>query len=474
MNRLPGALETAEAVRSRSLTALRVVSEALERIGSLDSETNAFTVVLEEEALAAAAEVDRLVESGARPVLAGVPVGVKDHVWLAGAPATDGSRVLEGFVPEVSAAAVARLVEAGAVVVGKTNNPEFCYAGTTDSPLFGKTHNPWGLSRTPGGSSGGSGAALAAGLVTLAVGTDGGGSIRIPAGFCGIVGHKPTKGAVPTLPGFSGWPTLSVHGPMGRNVADVALMFEVMAGPHPSDPSTVPSGALLPARPPGDSPLAGLRVAACPVIAGYQPDPAVGEAFRWAMDACAGLGWEIEELADPFGPELGDLWNAIAAAESFASQGEYLENPEITPLSRAMLRRGAAMPLAEYLGAQQQRRELSTLAAELLGRFDVLVSPGQPVVAFPLGREEPGEREGDDAWWVANAVANLTNQPATAVPIGLAAPGLPVGVQVLGPRFADRLTLAVAAEIEAAVERAGLWSPGSDPTLGWPGRAPST
>ncbi len=173
--------------------------------------------------------------------LAGVPISVKDHVWLAGWPATNGSRALQDHVPEQDCVCVERLLAAGAVVVGKTNNPEFCYRGTTSNELYGTTRNPRDPSRTAGGSSGGAAASVAAGMVPLAVGTDGGGSIRIPSAFCGVYGIKPTFGVVPKLPGFRGWPTLSVTGPIAGSVRDLALALSVMAGPSPLDPLTYPS-----------------------------------------------------------------------------------------------------------------------------------------------------------------------------------------------------------------------------------------
>src|SRR4051794_34884645 len=181
----------AAAVRDATTTAEELVTAALDRIEDRDHEVNAFTVVLAEDALARAREIDGADRSSLGPLL-GVPVSVKDHIWLAGVPATNGSAALRDFVPEVDAVPVARLKAAGAVVVGKTNNPEFCYRGYTDNDVFGLTRNPWGLSTTPGGSSGGAGASVAYGAAPIGLGTDGGGSIRIPAAFCGVVGYKPT------------------------------------------------------------------------------------------------------------------------------------------------------------------------------------------------------------------------------------------------------------------------------------------
>src|SRR4051812_48041815 len=235
----PDAVAMAAAVCDGRSTAEELVTTALDRIGARDGEINAFTVVLRDEALARAREIDAA-EPSTRGPPAGGPVSVKDHIWMAGQPATNGSLALRDFVPDVDAVPVARLRAAGAVIVGKTNNPEFCYRGYTDNAVYGTTRNPWSLDRTPGGSSGGAGASVAYGATPLAVGTDGGGSIRIPSAFCGVAGHKPSFGLVPKLPGFRGWPTLSVDGPLARSVRDLRLALRVMAGAHPADPLTWP------------------------------------------------------------------------------------------------------------------------------------------------------------------------------------------------------------------------------------------
>src|SRR4051794_6488088 len=238
----------AAAVRDGTTSAEALVEAALERIDAWDGEVNAFTVLLREEALARAREVDR--DPAAYGPLAGVPVSIKDHIWMAGRPATNGSLALRDFVPDVDAVPVARLRAAGAVIVGKTNNPEFCYRGYTDNRVFGLTRNPWSLDRTPGGSSGGAGASVAYGATPLALGTDGGGSIRIPAAFCGVPGHKPSFGLIPKLPGFRGWPSLSVDGPMATSVRDLVLALRVVAGGRPGGPPSW-AGAPRGGGPPG-------------------------------------------------------------------------------------------------------------------------------------------------------------------------------------------------------------------------------
>ncbi len=455
------ALDLAESVRTHDVSAREAVDATLSRIAELDPDLNAYTVVLADKALAQADAVDARVAAGEDLPLAGVPLAVKDHVWLAGAPATNGSRALADFVPDSDCVAVSRLVKAGAVVVGKTNNPEFCYRGDTDSPLWGLTRNPWDRERTPGGSSGGSGVAVATGMAALAIGTDGGGSIRIPAAFCGIVGHKPTRGLVPTQPGFRGWPSLSVHGPMGRTVPDVAAMLEAMAGPDPADPTVVPV-ALAPhaSAVAGRRDLKGLRAAVSADFGFALLQPEVKQAFESATASFAELGCELVE-AHPRTEDPVPLWMTIAHAEGFASEGPLLDKIDlIDPDTARTVRMGETISSREYLDARERQRELSRVWASFLEDFDFVVSPGQQVLPFVIGDPDPsdpgGDQETEGRWWGMDAIANLTGQPVTAVPWDLAASGLPVGVQLMARRFEDAQLLAAAAIWESNARR--LWT----------------
>lgn len=438
------AREIADSVHSGTLDSSTVVLAALRRIEELDGELNAFTVVFEEAALADAATMSPSRLAGP---LAGVPVAIKDHIWVAGAPATNGSLALRDFVPDVDCAAVERLRAAGAIIIGKTNNPEFCYRGDTDSPTHGLTRNPYDLGRTPGGSSGGSAAAVSAGLATLAMGTDGGGSIRGPSAFCGIVGHKPTFGLVPTRPGFRGWPTLSVHGPMGRSVHDVATMLDVMAGEHPADPSTFPAERMLPLD---WMDLSGLKVAFSENFGFARVEAEVGALFSRASRVIESLGCTVVDVQVPATNAI-DLWTEIAATESYASEGEFLAHEdELTPYSVEMLRRGERVTARGYLDAQEQRRELVQSWREVFESVDLVISPGAAVTA---GRIEEAEADSDDDWWGMEIVANLTGHPSTALPCGVTENGLPAGVQIMGRRYADRAVLAAAAVIEQAMPK---------------------
>jgi Asp-tRNA(Asn)/Glu-tRNA(Gln) amidotransferase A subunit family amidase len=444
-------------------SAVARVEAALDAIERLDPQLNAFTVVLGDSSLETARAVDRGEVGGP---LAGVPVAIKDHVWMRGAPATNGSRALEDFVPDVDCACVARLREAGAVLVGKTNNPEFCYRGVTDNALFGPTRNPWDLERTPGGSSGGSAAAVAAGIVPLALGTDGGGSIRIPASFCGIAGLKPSFGVVPKMPGFRGWPTLSVDGPMGRKVRDIALMLSVMAGPTPLDESALAVGL-------GDvlgavegAEVSGLRIGAS-VDLGFAPvERDVRDAFGRALDALSDAGWAIEEATPPATPPIA-MWNAIACAEGYASEGPLLAEFEAVMWADTadLVRAGERITAREYLDVQDERAAYTRAWAALFEDVDLLLTPAMQLTAFPVGVLSPETIDGEpvdpffDDWVTFCLPANLTGQPAACVPIGFGAGGLPVGMQILGRRFEDAVVLGAAAAVERVLPWADAWPP---------------
>jgi Asp-tRNA(Asn)/Glu-tRNA(Gln) amidotransferase A subunit family amidase len=445
-------------VRAGTTTAEELVAEALARIAAWDGAVNAFTVVLGEEALARAREIDAGLarDPTSYGALVGVPVSIKDHVWMAGQPATNGSLALRDFAPAEDAVPVARLRDAGAVIVGKTNNPEFCYRGYTDNAVFGLTRNPWSLDRTPGGSSGGAGASVAYGATPLALGTDGGGSIRIPSAFCGVAGHKPSFGLVPKLPGFRGWPTLSVDGPLGSSVRDLVLALSVIGGAHPADPLTWP----VTLADEGDVDWSRLRVAVSEDLGWAPVEQEVRASFRAAVDRLSDDGARIV-VAHPDAGYPTQLWNDIALPEGFASEGPLLSGPGgdgIDAASREITESGRAATAADYLDAQERRVAFTRTWQQFFGHddgYDVLLAPSMPVPAFSTEVSGPAEIDGTpvdpffDDWCVLALPANLTGQPATAVPIGCSADGLPLGLQVMGPRWADLRTLAVAARVEA-------------------------
>jgi Asp-tRNA(Asn)/Glu-tRNA(Gln) amidotransferase A subunit family amidase len=440
-------------VKTGRRRAVDVIAETLHRIA--EDRSNAFTVVLRESAMARAAEVDSAVVGGP---LAGVPITVKDHVWLSGELATNGSRALAGFVAPSSAVCVQRLLDAGAIVVGKTNNPEFCYRGVTFNDLWGETNNPRDPTRTAGGSSGGAAASVAAGLVPIAVGTDGGGSIRIPSAFCGVYGIKPTFGLVPKMPGFRGWPTLSATGPIAGSVADLALALSIMAGPASADFLTYPSGGSGYLDAVASSSWAGLSIAVSEDLGISAIDPDVRSAVRAAVSAMSDAGARIVARALPAADPTA-LWDAIALPEGYASEGPLVESaPDLVGADAAAITlAGAGFTAKDYLDAQDARADYAAGWAELFEDVDAVVSPAMPVTAFPLGRLTPETIDGTpvppsfDAWCALALPANLAGLPAACLPVGAGRDGLPVGLQVLAARGADATVLRVAALADSAV-----------------------
>jgi Asp-tRNA(Asn)/Glu-tRNA(Gln) amidotransferase A subunit family amidase len=450
----PDAFSLAADLRAGRGTAVEAVTASLAAIARRQADLNALTEVFGESALAAAAASDARLARGAGGLLEGVPVTVKDHIWMAGVRATNGSRALADFVPPEDCVAVHRLRAAGAVIVGKTNNPEFCYRGVTDNLVFGLTRNPRDPTRTPGGSSGGAGASVAAGLTHLALGTDGGGSIRIPASFCGVAGHKPTFGLVPKEPGFKGWKSLSVDGPLATSVRDAALMLSVIAGADPADDTTapVPIGDL--AVEPGS--LRGVRIAYSADL-GFAPvDASVREAFAAAVPVLAALGATVTE-AWPATGNPTRLWNTIALAEGFASEGPLLADwrDQMSDGTAEIIDAGAGITAGAYVDALHERNAYGNLWSLFFGDYDVLVTPTMQVTAFPVGQLRPATIEGRvvdpffDDWCALSLPANLAGLPATTVPAGIDPDGLPIGLQIMGPRWSDALTLRVAAAFEA-------------------------
>jgi Asp-tRNA(Asn)/Glu-tRNA(Gln) amidotransferase A subunit family amidase len=459
----------AAAVRDGHVTSEQLVGEALASVEQYDGQVNAFTVLLREDALAAAraADAHRASYTGELPPLFGVPVSVKDHIWLADVPATNGSVALRDFIPHVDAVPVARLKAAGAIVVGKTNNPEFCYRGYTDNDVWGLTRNPWSLDRTSGGSSGGAGASVAYGATPIAIGTDGGGSIRIPAAFCGLVGHKPTFGLVPKMPGFRGWPTLSVDGPLTRTVRDAALALSVMAGHAAEDDHTWPVdvGDLLGAVTRGLD-WSSLRIAMSEDLGWAPVEPSVRAAFRAAVARLVDDGARVVEAA-PEAPYPTRLWNDVALPEGFASEGPLLEQwgDRLTAGTREIIESGRSATAQDYLDAQERRGDYTQVWTRFFDEFDVLLTPSMPLPAFGTDIASPESIDGTpvdpffDDWCALALPANLTGQPSCAVPTGFDPDGLPMGMQIMGPRWSDATVLGVAAAYERLAPWADIWPP---------------
>jgi Asp-tRNA(Asn)/Glu-tRNA(Gln) amidotransferase A subunit family amidase len=467
------AIELGRALRARTLSAAEALDAVLDRADRLAGPINPFAVRLDERARAAAARADAALARGEGGPLTGVPLTVKDSHWIAGVTAATGSLTRAHYVPNETSAVVERLDDAGAVIFAKTATPEFCYFGVTESALNGRTANPWELGRTPGGSSGGSAAAVAAGIGPLSLGGDGGGSIRIPAAFCGVVGFKPTFGLVPREPCSAGWKTLVAYGPLARSVADARTMLGAIAGRDPRDRHSIDVATLDdPVPAPGD-----LRVVASEDL-GFAPlDDDVRRAFRAALDGLVGAGADIVHDAPGRGSSVA-VWGAIAAAEARWAEAHEYEHyrAQLTDAVVDFLAYGEHVTAAQYIGAQMEREPIHRAYADLFARTgaSVLVTPALGCEAFPHGRTYP-ETLGDVVieptskdWGGLLYDANLAGLPACAIPMGFGDDGLPVALQVLGPRGADGAVLAAAETIEAVL---GVDARPPDPVLGAQARA---
>jgi amidase len=417
------AIELAAALRHRELTPLDALEAVLERADAITEEVNPYALRLDERARAAAAAAGEMLSRGAGGPLTGVPVTVKDSHYMAGIPTMHASLAVEPYVPAETVAAVERLEAAGAVVYAKTTTPEFCYFGYTESERHGRTANPLDLTRTAGGSSGGAAAALAAGAGPLALGGDGGGSIRIPAAFCGVVGFKPTFGAVPREPSGASWKTLVSYGPLARTVADARLMFSVLAGAHPRDRHSID----LPYAPPVK------RAYVSEDLGFAHVDDDVREAFRAVVES---LDLEVE--AAPAFPPSAETWFTIATAEARAA-----DPVAGTAAAQDFLAHGAHITAERYIAAQIERERIFRRYADLLAGGAVLLTPTLGIEAFAALP--------DHDWGSFLYDANLAGLPACALPMGLGDEGLPLSLQIIGARGADGAVLAAAQHIEERI-----------------------
>src|SRR5262245_25597015 len=462
------ATELRRAYAAGELSPVEVTRAALDRIDSYDKAVNAFCLVDPERALAAARESEQRWQRGEpHGSVDGVPTSIKDLLPARGWPTLRGSRLISpDRVWDVDAPATARLREQGAVLLGKTTTPEFGWKGVTDSLLCGPTGNPWDPSRTSGGSSGGSAAAVALGMGALTVGTDGGGSVRIPAGLSGIVTLKPTYGRVPLYPP-SPFGTLSHVGPMTRTVTDTALLMDVITRPDVRDWSALdsPRGSYLGGL---DDGVEGLRIAYSPRLGYADVDPEVTASVRAAVDVLAELGAVVEEVDPGFDDPIEayhTLWFS-GAAKVVLSHGDDAVD-RIDPGLAEIVEEGRRMTALDYLDATQVRMDLGVRMGQFHQTYDLLITPTLPRPAFEAGVEVPGG-SGMRRWteWTPFSYPfNLTQQPAASVPCGRTASGLPIGLHVVGPRHSDALVLRAARAYEAATS----WRP-PRPDDDWPSK----
>ncbi|MFF4531033.1 amidase [Streptomyces sp. NPDC001407] len=466
------ALEQGEAVRAGRISPVELTEHYLERIDRLDAAVGAFVTVTPELARKQAADAESEAAAArreGRPLspLHGVPVPVKDLNFVAGVRCTLGSAALADHVPAVDDHVVTRLRAAGTVLLGKTNTPEFGLPAHTENDVAPPARTPWDLTRSAGGSSGGAGAAVAAGLAPLAHASDGGGSVRIPASVCGLFGIKPSRGRVSSGPALHDVTGLSTSGTLARTVADAAALLDVLAGTEPGDPYSAPP------LPPGETfadharraprPLRVVRLTGTPVP-GVDVHPDCLTAADEAAALLGGLGHEVEELSLPDDPTLAEafarVWEVLAAVQPVPAGREEL----LTPLTRHLRERGRAVGGPEFARAMYALRKLTQLVADGLQApgtgYDVLLTPTLAQPPLPVGALR------DDADPAAEFAAlipflpftplfNATGQPAVSVPLHWNAAGLPIGIQLAG-RYGDEATLiSLSAQLESAKPWAG-------------------
>jgi aspartyl-tRNA(Asn)/glutamyl-tRNA(Gln) amidotransferase subunit A len=473
------ASEIAASVAKGDVSAVEVAQAHLDQIEATDGDLHAFLYVDTEGALTAAAKVDAARAAGeSLGPLAGVPLAMKDVFAMRGVPTTAGSKILEGWRPPYDATIVSRLREAGVVILGKTNMDEFAMGSSTENSAYGATHNPWDLGRIPGGSSGGSAAAVAGFQAPLSTGTDTGGSIRQPAAVCGIVGVKPTYGAVSRYGLIAFSSSLDQGGPFARTVLDAALLHEAMAGHDPMDSTSISgfSAPVVEAAVRRD--ISGVRVGVVKELGGEGYDPEVEARFREAVAVLEELGAQVVEVSCPAFDLALPAYYLIAPSEASSNlarfdamrfglrvggdDGESVEDVMSNTrdagfgaeVKRRIMIGTYALSSGYYDAYYQQAQKVRTLIsrdfAAAFEKADVLVSPTTPTVAFPLGSrvDNPTAMYAAD---LATVPANLAGVPALSMPCGLAE-GLPVGLQIMAPALEDARLYRVAGALEAELD----------------------
>jgi Asp-tRNA(Asn)/Glu-tRNA(Gln) amidotransferase A subunit family amidase len=458
--------ELAGRIARRDVSPVEVVDAVLAQLERTEPHLNAFVTVTADAARRQAREAEAAVmrsDPDSLPALFGVPITVKDLCDTAGVRTTYGSKAFADHVPAEDAVSWSRLKSAGAILIGKTTTPEFGMLGVTYSGLTGTTNNPWKVTHTAGGSSGGAAASVAAGVGPLAWGSDGGGSVRIPASFCGLVGLKPSRGRVPVA---SAWETVGTDGPLTRTVADAALLLSITAGPHPTDPLTLPAltddvvGAAL-----DPSGFGGLRIAFAPAPAGANVDDEVARIVAAAAAAIASDGGAFVEQIDLDMPDpvayFDAFWSVAVAAGADVPDGVELWTE--TEATLHFIEIGKRMSAVEYYRTAHETRGKYTAAYnEVFAAHDLLITPTSTVAAFP----HPGAEAGVTAinglpvarpsldFHRLTETPSHAGLPAITVPCGFTAEGLPVGLQIIGPLHADLAVIAAA----AAFERLRPWA----------------
>ena len=454
------AVELVRLIRERSLSPVELMENCLARIEELNPKLNCFCFVFADDALALAREAEKAAASGAAlGPMHGLPVAIKDVTPTAGKTTTRGSKMYEHWVPEEDALIVRRLARAGAIMVGKTTTPEFAYDSFTESPLWGVTRNPWNTERTPGGSSGGSGAAVASGCVPLAEGTDMGGSVRIPASFCGLVGLKPSLGRIPMdiLPTV--FDNISHFGPLARSVADAALFMNVTGGPYERDILSLPDTVEFPIPPEAD--VRGMKLALSPDLGYYAIDDEVEQCLRDTAEGLSESGATVEEVELGWSREINDAW--------FDQWGVYLDvcftrnldkwRDRMDPEVVSLIERGRSLDAVTFKRMEIVRTRQWHRLCDVFERFDTLLCPTMSMPAPRVGQSDSDfQQDRDDGRFHGLDMTcpfNFVGQcPALSVPAGFSREGLPIGVQIVGRRFDDPGVMRVA----GALERIRPWA----------------
>jgi amidase len=458
------ALEQAAAIRSGELSPVDLVSHYLSRIDRVGGELGAFVTVTADRALAQARAAADLLASGAEdlPPLLGVPVAIKDLTATAGVPTSYGSRAFAGYVPDADAHSVTLLRQAGTISLGKTNTPEFGMSCYTDNDVTGPALSPWDPHCNAGGSSGGSAAAVAAGLVPFAHGSDGGGSLRIPASVCGLVGFKVSRGRISNGPVDADTHGLSVQGPLARTVRDVAAMLDVLARPMTGDPYWAPP------QPPGETflgcasrPPGRLRIGRyASTASGVTPDPACVAAWEDVSALLSSLGHEVEDIELPFSPAIAGCFNTVWGVKSLDNALDAASEALLRPVTRAWREYGRTISGASYAAAVATMQLAARQAIVATAAYDVVLTPTLGLPPQPAGYfAEEGEvmdnlrRQG--SFTPFTAVYNMTGQPAVSLPLHWTADGVPVGVSLIGRPAHERTLISLSAQLEAARPWAG-------------------
>ncbi|WP_214364443.1 amidase [Pseudonocardia sp. H11422] len=464
------AVTIADHVAAKRLSPVEVLDAALDRLDRLDPVLHAFTTVVPEEARRRAKRLETEIAAGhdVGP-LAGVPTGVKDLICTKGIRTASGSHAYADFVPDENDVVVERIEAAGAIVIGKTQVPEFGYSGTGQTPLAEPTCNPWNLDRTSGGSSAGTGAAVATGIGPFSLGSDGGGSVRIPASFCGLYGIKATMGRVPLYPGtkderypgVSSWESLEHIGPLTRTVADAALVLSVIAGHDDRDRLSIPSGD-VDWRRAVEGDLRGVRIAYSPDLGYAAVDPQVRAVVDRAAEVFErDLGCVVERADPGWADPYESFWGAVINESDLVGLRRLADSLDdrMTPHLVEVLR--SEWTAEQLTTAVMGRKAVYNAAWRFFRGYDLLLTPTLAVPAFEHGIQGPtviDGREVEPFYWLSFTLPyNLTGQPAATVPAGFTTDGLPVGMQIIGRRLDDALVLRASAAFEAAAPWADRW-----------------